>query len=197
MQQSPVIILLKQKVDEFFSRYSHIPSKQKIYAKFDRTLFSQDFESLSFYLKEVRQCLTQLEKINDDNVQKYTFYSEKLKGQCKALSEALSQTNAKTNIKFQHNDTNLQSVQERREKQRIALNKLPPRERLSKYYEALQALNTKLERQRDCFEEATLLQDKQTYSQQIAITQQRKQRCSEAIEQLEEYLALLDTTSEK
>lgn len=152
---------------------------------------------MSFYLKEIRQCLTQLEKINDDNVQKYTFYSEKLKGQCNALSEALSQTNAKTNIKFQHNDTSLQSVQERREKQRIALNKLPPRERLSKYYEALQTLNTKLERQRDCFEEATLLQDKQTYSQQIAITQQRKQRCSEAIEQLEEYLALLDTTSEK
>lgn len=137
-------LTLKQKVDEFFSRYSHIPSKQKIYAKFDRTLFSQDFESLSFYLKEIRQCLTQLEKINDDNVQKYTFYSEKLKDNVR-LSQRCCRCIAKqtSNFSITIQVCNLYKSGGKNKELNI-LNKSSSKERLSKYYEALQALNTKL-----------------------------------------------------
>lgn len=192
MQKSLLILQLKQQVETFFSHYSHIPKKQKIYAKFDRTLFSQDFGTVEFYFKEIQQSLSQLEKIDDNNIQKYDFYSAKLAGQCKALSEALKWIKPQEKKQFQHSKTNPLSIQAQRENQRIELNKLPPRERLSKYYEALQALNTKLEQQRDRFTQATSLQEKQVYSQQMTITQQRKARCTEAIEQLEEYLALTE-----
>lgn len=188
MQKSLLILQIKQKVETFFSHYSHIAKKQKIYAKFDRTLFSQDFENVEFYFTEIQQSLAQLEKIDDNDIQKYNFYSAKLVGQCKALTEALKWLKPQEKKQFQHSKTNLLSIQAQRENQRIELNKLPPRECLSKYYEALQALNMKLEQQRDRFTQATSLQEKQVYSQQMMITQQRKDRCMEAIEQLEEYL---------
>ncbi len=175
---------LEQTVARLYAEYAETESK-KIHRKFDRALFSEDFQSFPFYLNEIRQTLAHIALLEEaKDTEALHFLSDKLTAQCNALSEAL-----KTPTPYTKNAVNFKPVLSEREKLKQALNQLPPRERLTKYYEALQALNEKLERQTDSYQNARQEQDKIRYAQQIDITRQRKKRCLDAIELLEEYLA--------
>lgn len=174
---------LEQTVARLYTEYAG--DKQKpLPAKFDRTLFSEDFQSFQFYINQIHQTLAQITYFDEQDRETLNFLSEKLLAQCTALTDALKTepTKAKSAVNFK-------PVLSKREALKQALNRLPPRERLTKYYEALQALNEKLEQQTDLYRNAAQPSDKIRYAQQIEITQQRQKRCLDAIELLEEYLA--------
>lgn len=76
-----------------------------------------------------------------------------------------------------------------REQRKAELDKLPPRERLEKYYDALKALNDKLNEQKDLLTQAQSEIEQTHYRNLIEQTRARRKRCLEAIEILEEYLA--------
>ena len=68
---------------------------KKINAKFNRTLFTEDFETVGFYLKEIQQSLTKLCKITHQNEEQIVFMAEHLLGQCTALTEAMNRKHKK------------------------------------------------------------------------------------------------------
>ncbi len=182
MNQSELILRLKQTVKRFYTQY-HVAENRKISAKFDRTLFSEDFQSFDFYVKELEQTLTVLENLQSNEQAQYQFYSQKLLAQCNALADALTLSPHRPVIAAQ-------TTSPSRERQKQLIHQLPPRKRLEKYYEALQALNDKLEQQQANSTHVNNHAEKQYYLQQVEITKQRRTRCLEAIELLEDYLAL-------
>ena len=80
---------LEQKVQQLTQAYQ-TDSDKKINAKFNRTLFTEDFETVGFYLKEIQQSLTKLCKIPHQNEEQIVFMAEHLLGQCTALTEAMN-----------------------------------------------------------------------------------------------------------
>ncbi|SUB32894.1 primosomal replication protein N'' [[Pasteurella] mairii] len=184
---------LSQKVQGLFSPYQN-QRDQQILAKFDRTLFRDDFAQLKDYLREIEQTLAQLAKLSDNTQPQTDFYSQKLLAQCHALIDALQ----RQDTDFTLQTTSSQNSQKRRasERQQMqnALYQLPPRERLAKYYEFLLQLNEIIENNQLAFYQARSDQEKQYWSKKTQITQQRRDRCQEAIDLLEEYLS---TTTEE
>ena len=148
---------LEQKVQQLTQVYQ-ADSDKKINAKFNRTLFTEDFETVGFYLKEIQQSLTKLCKIPHQNEEQIVFMVEHLLGQCTALTEAINRKHKKP-IQPKITEPQVESS-----KSQHSIHRLPPRERLEKYYEAL-------------------------HKQTAAIYLTRRQKCLEAIETLEEYLA--------
>ena len=63
---------LEQKVQQLTQAYQ-TDSDKKINAKFNRTLFTEDFETVGFYLKEIQQSLTKLCKITHQNEEQIVF----------------------------------------------------------------------------------------------------------------------------
>ncbi|TDQ59805.1 restart primosome assembly protein PriC [Mesocricetibacter intestinalis] len=171
---------LRLRVDALYARY-HADPTQKIKAKFDRSLFRQDSQTLSDYLTQIEETLALLADFSPVQKEQLIFFSEKLAAQCAALSEALQSAEQRPNSECPR-------PQGRTERLKQALNLLPPRERLVKYYEALQALNEKIAAQQDNVAACTDRQQQIHYLHQLEITRQRRQRCLEAIEVLEEYL---------
>lgn len=190
---NPVQIQQLKKAIEGLYQQIGIASDQQIYAKFDRTLFSDDFEIFAFYQQEIQYTLQQLEQLSDIQAEQETFLSEKLAAQCTALAEAVNRSKQK-NTRQSQSAVNSQRNLSKSEKAKQDIHKLPPRERLVKYYEALDALNNKLIEQENVLLTCQTTEQKVQYSNLISITQQRKNRCLEAIELLEEYLAF---TAEK
>lgn len=186
MSKVELIAKLEQTVHQLYQKYS-IDKNQKIYAKFDRTLFSESFETFSFYMDEVESTLSKLKKIGKDNPHQYQFYCQKLVSQCSVLDEAISRGNRIFNNK--NNLIAKPALLSKREKLKAQLNQLPPRERLQKYYESLNALNQKLEKEEGLLYQANTFQEKQLYTEQVETTKKRRTRCLDAIEMLEEYLA--------
>ena len=186
---------LHQKVQGLFAPYQH-QRDQQILAKFDRTLFRDDFAQLKDYLGEIEQTLAQLAKLPDNAQPQTDFYSQKLSAQCHALIDALQRQN--TNFTPKATTASTQNSQKRRasERQQMqnALYQLPPRERLAKYYEFLLQLNEMIENNQLAFYQARSEQEKQRLANNLQITQQRRDRCQEAIDLLEEYLS---TTTEE
>lgn len=174
---------LAQKIEQLYQQYQHQLNK-KIFAKFDRTLFTESFANLSQYLQEIQQTLDQLASLQENDVQQGAFLTDKLFAQCRALSDALQNKPAYFARKNSLSPSISSATQTKQD-----IHKLPPKQRLEKYYEALQALNTKLDGQVSLLYDAQSQQQRDYYQQQIDITQQRKKRCLEAIELLEEYLA--------
>lgn len=172
---------LSQQIDQLYQRYEQQLDK-KIFAQFDRTLFSENFAHLSLYLQEIRQTLNQLKTLEQNEINKAAFLAEKLIAQCRALTDALEN---KTKAKSYSKPTPYASSQN---KTKQDIHKLPPPQRLEKYYEALQALNSKIDTQVALLYDAQSQQEREHYRQQISITEQRKQRCLDAIALLEEYL---------
>lgn len=172
---------LSQAVEQFKAHYRP-QGRQVVYAKFDPMVFSENFQSVDFYLKELDDSLSQLKQLNENALAQTTFFTEKLLAQCAALSDALT----KPEISEKSHSQPKLSLREQR---KAELDKLPPRERLEKYYDALKALNDKLNEQKDLLTQAQS-EIKQTYYKNlIEQTRARRQRCLEAIEILEEYLA--------
>ena len=74
---------LEQKVQQLTQAYQ-ADSDKKINAKFNRTLFTEDFEIVGFYLKEIQQSLTKLCSLPHQNEEQIVFMAEHLLGQCTA-----------------------------------------------------------------------------------------------------------------
>ena len=86
---------LEQKVQQLDSMPIKLTLDKKINAKFNRTLFTEDFETVGFYLKEIQQSLTKLCKIPHQNEEQIVFMAEHLLGQCTALTEAMNRKHKK------------------------------------------------------------------------------------------------------
>lgn len=180
MNKNHLIQQLTKQINQLY-RYH---GDKKIFAKFDRTLFTESFANFSQYLQEIQQTLDQLASLQENDVQQGAFLTDKLFAQCRALSDAL-QNKPLYFVRKNSLSSSISSATQTKQD----IHKLPPKQRLEKYYEALQALNTKLDGQVSLLYDAQSQQQRDYYQQQIDITQQRKKRCLEAIELLEEYLA--------
>ena len=165
-------------------RYTN-QARKLVYAKFDPMLFSENFQPTDFYLKEIQHTLDQLHQLQDDDVAQTAFFSEKLLAQCTALSDAIAKPNAQQPPSAVSFSPKLSAREQRRQE----WEQLPPRERLDKYYEALKALNDKLNEQKDGLKQAQSDLEKARCAELIEQTRARRQRCLDAIEVLEEYLA--------
>lgn len=161
---------LAAKVQQLYAQYKPQHNK-KIYAVFDRTLFTEDFQPLQFYLKEIEQTLQKIAGSDVQDIERCQFYCNKLLAQCQALNDSLHRPSKPTKQPLS-----------------ASIHQLPQRERLAAYYEALQALNEKLSAQQDQLKQNTNAHQAILYQQQIDITHQRIARCIEAIEQLESEL---------
>ena len=109
--------------------------------------------------------------------------AEHLLGQCTALTEAM---NRKYRKPIQQKKTEQPITSS---KSQHSIHRLPPRERLEKYYEALQQLTEKYEEAKAQANTAQTDIQRDMHKQTAAIYLTRRQKCLEAIETLEEYLA--------
>ncbi|SQH97035.1 primosomal replication protein PriC [Haemophilus haemolyticus] len=175
-----LIQILDQKVQRLYQ--AHLSKREeKIFAKFDRTLFSENGQNVSFYLKEINQTLDRIKTLESNDLNHYNFLAERLLAQCSVLSEALtrknplltaSQTTTKQTIKkSQHN-----------------IHTLPPKERLEKYYKALERLNKLYQQHKDLAQAEKNNDEKIRYAQLAEGYKKRQQKCQDAIDLLEEYL---------
>lgn len=183
-----LIATLEQKVQQLQNAYSS-RQEEKIFAKFDRTLFSENGQTAAFYFAEIEQTLVKIKSLNTEEVTHYAFMAEHLLKQCTALSEALNRKN-KGFIPHQAKTTPMKKAQH-------AIHQLPPRERLEKYYEALEQLNLLHQQQRDLARTAVYPEEKKKAEQFAQGYQRRAQKCQEAIDLLEEYLAFKEEQENK
>ena len=132
---------LRSKVQQLYQ--AHLSKREeKIFAKFDRTLFSENGQNVSFYLKEINQTLDRIKTLESNDSNHYNFLAERLLAQCSVLSEALVRKNTHLT---ESQTTTKQTIQ----KSQHSIHKLPPRERLEKYYEAREQLNNLYRQHKD------------------------------------------------
>lgn len=175
-----LIATLEQKVHQLYQTHS-AQQDEKIFVKFDRTLFSENAQNVAFYLDEIQQTLNKIKTLDSDELNHYSYLAEHLLAQCTALSEALNRNSATT--------PNKKAEQKPVNRSQHSIHKLPPRERLEKYYEALEQLNSLYQQHRDLARTERDHNQSQHYQQLAAVYKQRRQKCQDAIDLLEEYLA--------
>ncbi|OOF35961.1 primosomal replication protein PriC [Rodentibacter heidelbergensis] len=175
-----LIDTLEQKVQQLQHTYSS-RQEEKLFAQFDRTLFSEQGQTVSFYFSEIQQTLTKIKTLHSTNIHHYHFITEHLVKQCRVLSEALNRKN--------HRLSSSKPKISATPKASHAIHQLPPRERLEKYYEALEQLNHLYQQQRDIIRIATAPDTQQKAIGLAESYKRRRQKCQEAIDLLEEYLA--------
>ncbi len=175
-----LIQILDQKVQQLYQ--AHLSKREeKIFAKFDRTLFSENGQNVSFYLKEINQTLDRIKALESNDLNHYNFLAERLLAQCSVLSEALARKNTHLTVS---QTTTKQTIQ----KSQHSIHKLPPRERLEKYYEALERLNKLYQQHKDLAQAEKNNDEKIRYAQLAEGYKKRQQKCQDAIDLLEEYL---------
>ena len=175
-----LIQILDQKVQRLYQ--AHLSKREeKIFAKFDRTLFSENGQNVSFYLKEINQTLDRIKTLESNDLNHYNFLAERLLAQCSVLSEALTRKNTHLTVP---QTTTKQPIQ----KSQHSIHKLPPRERLEKYYEALERLNKLYQQHKDLAQAEKNNDEKIRYAQLAEGYKKRQQKCQDAIDLLEEYL---------
>ena len=179
MTVQQLIQRLDQKVQQLYQ--SNLPQEEKIFAKFDRTLFSENGQNVSFYLKEINQTLDRIKTLESNDSNHYNFLAERLLAQCSVLSEALVRKNTHLT---ESQTTTKQTIQ----KSQHSIHKLPPRERLEKYYEALERLNKLYQQHKDLAQAEKNNDEKIRYAQLAEVYKKRQQKCQDAIDLLEEYL---------
>lgn len=180
MTVQQLIQILDQKVQQLYQ--AHLSKQEeKIFAKFDRTLFSENGQNVSFYLKEINQTLDRIKTLESNDLDHYNFLAERLLAQCSVLSEALARKN--THLTAPQTTTK-QTIQ----KSQHSIHKLPPRERLEKYYEALERLNKLYQQHEDLALAEKNNDEKKRYVQLAEGYKKRQQKCQDAIDLLEEYL---------
>ncbi|ARB74927.1 TPA: primosomal replication protein PriC [Pasteurella multocida] len=184
MKKTELIRILTNKITQLDHK-QRTATEQPLKTRFAPHLFSENNQVFSFYFQELKQTLIQLENAPETDITLCAFFAEKLLSQYVALSEALTHTQIKTKT---FTPTN---------KATHHVHQLPPRERLEKYYEALQALNEKLMSLQDSQQKTQAEQEKKLLGQKIQLTQQRKAKCLAAIETLEEYLVFKNTQDKK
>lgn len=175
-----LIQILDQKVQQLYQ--AHLSKREeKTFAKFDRTLFSENGQNVSFYLKEINQTLDRIKTLESNDLNHYNFLAERLLAQCSVLSEALTRKNT---LLTASQTTTKQTIK----KSQHSIHKLPPRERLEKYYEALERLNKLYQQHKDLAQTEKNNDEKIRYAQLAEGYKKRQQKCQDAIELLEEYL---------
>ena len=180
MTVQQLIQILDQKVQQLYQ--AHLSKREeKIFAKFDRTLFSENGQNVSFYLKEINQTLDRIKALESNDLNHYNFLAERLLAQCSVLSEALARKNTHLT---ESPTTTKQPIQ----KSQHSIHKLPPRERLEKYYEALERLNKLYQQHKDLAQAEKNNDEKIRYAQLAEGYKKRQQKCQDAIDLLEEYL---------
>ncbi|SUC09019.1 primosomal replication protein N'' [Pasteurella canis] len=165
---------LTSKVNQLYAQYAQ-HTEQKLNTKFDPQLFGENSQSFSFYYQEIQETLKQLAHVPENDLNLAIFFTEKLLSQCTALSDAL-------------NPITVNTMSKKTQQMAQSIHQLPPRERLEKYYVALQALNEKITQQQDEKHKTQDPNERSYLEQKIAFTQQRRDKCLMAIEVLEEYL---------
>ena len=180
---------LKQSLQDFFARYA-TQKEEIVYAKFSPNLFTENWQKTAFYFEQIEHSLIQLEQIEQvesDNIEAWQFYTQKLSAQCTALSDALMRQQQNAQF-FPIKDKEENKPQNKRQH---PVHSLPPRERLAKYYEYLASFNEKIQHEQDGLNEA---QREGVSVSRLKLEQleQRRARCLEAIEMLEEYLIFLE-----
>ena len=178
MTVQQLIQRLDQKVQQLYQ--TNLPQEEKIFAKFDRTLFSENGQNVSFYLKEINQTLDRIKTLASNDLNHYNFLTERLLAQCSVLSEALTRKNTHLTVS--------QKTKQTIQKSQHSIHKLPPRERLEKYYEALERLNKLYQQHKDLAVAEKNNDGKIRYAQLAEGYKKRQQKCQEAIDLLEEYL---------
>ena len=180
MTVQQLIQILDQKVQQLYQ--AHLSKREeKIFAKFDRTLFSENGQNVSFYLKEINQTLDRIKALESNDLNHYNFLAERLLAQCSVLSEALARKNTHLTVS---QTTTKQPIL----KSQHSIHKLPPRERLEKYYEALERLNKLYQQHKDLAQAEKNNNEKIRYAQLAEGYKKRQQKCQDAIDLLEEYL---------
>ncbi|CAH0448900.1 TPA: primosomal replication protein PriC [Haemophilus influenzae] len=180
MTVQQLIQRLDQKVQQLYQ--AHLSKREeKIFAKFDRTLFSENGQNVSFYLKEINQTLDRIKTLESNDSNHYNFLAEHLLAQCSVLSEALVRKNTHLT---ESQTTTKQTIQ----KSQHSIHKLPPRERLEKYYEAREQLNNLYRQHKDLAQAEKNNDEKIRYAQLAEVYKKRQQKCQDAIDLLEEYL---------
>ncbi|OOF42633.1 primosomal replication protein N [Rodentibacter rarus] len=183
-----LINTLEQKVQQLQHTYSS-RLEEKIFTKFDRTLFSESRQTVAFYFAEINKTLEKIKSLDLTEINYYLFMTNHLLKQCHALSETLSRKNNRF-IERQSQTSLLKKAHH-------DIHKLPPRERLEKYYEALEQLNHLYQQQRDLIRTETLPENQQKAIRLAEGYKHRRQKCQEAIELLEEYLAFKEEQNSK
>lgn len=180
MTVQQLIQRLDQKVQQLYQ--AHLSKREeKIFAKFDRTLFSENGQNVSFYLKEINQTLDRIKTLESNDSNHYNFLAERLLAQCSVLSEALVRKNTHLT---ESQTTTKQTIQ----KSQHSIHKLPPRERLEKYYEAREQLNNLYRQHKDLAQAEKNNDEKIRYAQLAEVYKKRQKKCQDAIDLLEEYL---------
>lgn len=180
MTVQQLIQRLDQKVQQLYQAHL-FKREEKIFAKFDRTLFSENGQNVSFYLKEINQTLDRIKTLESNDSNHYNFLAERLLAQCSVLSEALVRKNTHLT---ESQTTTKQTIQ----KSQHSIHKLPPRERLEKYYEAREQLNNLYRQHKDLAQAEKNNDEKIRYAQLAEVYKKRQQKCQDAIDLLEEYL---------
>ena len=180
MTVQQLIQILDQKVQQLYQ--AHLSKREeKIFAKFDCTLFSENEQNVSFYLKEINKTLDRIKTLESNDLNHYNFLAERLLAQCSVLSKALTRKNT---LLTASQTTTEQTIQ----KSQHSIHKLPPRERLEKYYEALERLNKLYQEHKDLAQAEKNNDEKIRYAQLAEGYKKRQQKCQDAIDLLEEYL---------
>ena len=111
---------LEQKVQHLYQDY--LPQREeKIFAKFDRSLFSEYGQTVGFYLTELNQTLDKIKMLESDIPTHYAYLAERLVAQCTVLSEAL--TRKKNTLNTQSSSATFAPVKSPRHN----IHRLPPR----------------------------------------------------------------------
>ncbi len=184
MQNNPLFQQLRQQITQWqqgFESRLH----QKVFAKFDRSLFSDDFETLDFYFNEINQALAEFARLPSDAELESQYLSEKIINQCRVLQDAL-------NTKKTPPMADVAQAKSAREQRRQAIHNLPPRERLAEYYVALNKLNLLIEKYQDALANSRDTQQRTQAEQLLIQTEQRRAKALFYIENLEEYLSSLE-----
>ena len=182
-----LIQILDQKVQQLYQ--AHLSKREeKIFAKFDRTLFNENGQNVSFYLKEINQTLDRIKTLESNDLNHYNFLAERLLAQCSVLSEALTRKNTHLTVPQTTTKQTIQKSQHSIHKSQHSIHKLPPRERLEKYYEALERLNKLYQQHKDLAQAEKNNDEKIRYTQLAESYKKRQQKCQDAIDLLEEYL---------
>ncbi|WP_314721958.1 primosomal replication protein PriC [Haemophilus pittmaniae] len=191
MQQQQLIQRLEEKLQALFQTFP-TDSKMPIFVRFDRSLFSEDFQDLAFYRQEIEQTFAYLKSLDTLSAEQFAFITTRLSAQCAALSDALRPKSKPT---APLNPINSKPVES--SKAADPVHKLPPRERLEKYYEALRQLNEKIDECRDAAQFANDEAIRELALKRKAQYKLRRTKCLDAIELLEAYLAFKEEKTEK
>ncbi|MDH2999400.1 hypothetical protein A1D23_04685 [Chelonobacter oris] len=154
------------------AEYENKPITQPL----DSRLFSIEHETVGQCLAQARQTLAILQHTGQETAQA-AFYAEKLVAQYHALLDLTQSHSQKPHF----------AAKPAPIKNKHQVHDLPPKARLEKYYQFLRQLNDLVAQQNDALLQATP-QHHSTLIQKIQQTEQRKQRCQDAIDNLEEYL---------